>query len=99
MVAGVVIVGYLSYLFFWCKAYKEIAAIQFLYLVSVCFDINWFYFGLEKFKLTITRNCIIKVLSLVLILCFVKLRGFGSLYVYYGGIHGRKSVIFDFLSS
>lgn len=72
MVVGVVIVGYLSYLLLWCKAYKEIAAIQFLYLVSVGFDINWFYFGLEKFKLTITRNCIIKVLSLVLILCFVK---------------------------
>lgn len=72
MVVGVVIIGYLGYLLLWCKAYQEIAAIQFLYLISVCFDINWFYFGLEKFKLTITRNCIIKVLSLVLILCFVK---------------------------
>lgn len=72
MVVGVVIVGYLGYLFFWCNSYKEIATIQFLYLISVCFDINWFYFGLEKFKLTITRNCIIKVLSLGLILCFVK---------------------------
>lgn len=82
MVVGIAIVGYLSYLFLWCKAYKEIAAIQFLYLVSVCFDINWFYFGLEKFKLTITRNCIIKVLSLVLILCFVKTEGDLAVYTY-----------------
>lgn len=82
MVVGVVTAGYLSYLFLWCKAYKEIAAIQFLYLVSVCFDINWFYFGLEKFKLTITRNCIIKVLSLVLILCFVKSEGDLAVYTY-----------------
>lgn len=82
MIVGVVIVGYLSYLFLCCKAYKEIAAIQFLYLVSVCFDINWFYFGLEKFKLTITRNCIIKVLSLVLILCFVKTEGDLAVYTY-----------------
>ena len=82
MVVGVVIAGYLSYLFLWCKAYKEIAEIQFLYLVSVCFDINWFYFGLEKFKLTITRNCIIKVLSLVLILCFVKSVGDLAVYTY-----------------
>ena len=82
MVVGVVIAGYLSYLFLWCKAYKEIAAIQFLYLVSVCFDINWFYFGLERFKLTITRNCIIKVLSLVLILCFVKSEGDLAVYTY-----------------
>lgn len=82
MVVGVMIVGYLSYLFLWCKAYEEIAEIQFLYLVSVCFDINWFYFGLEKFKLTITRNCIIKVLSLVLILCFVKSEGDLAVYTY-----------------
>lgn len=82
MVVGVVIIGYLSYLFFWCKTYKEIAVIQFLYLISVCFDINWFYFGLEKFKLTITRNCIIKVLSFVLILCFVKTQEDLGIYTY-----------------
>lgn len=71
-VTGLVMLGYAIYIFFWCKRYKNIACIQALYLLSVCFDVNWFYFGLEKFKLTITRNCIIKVISLILILCFVK---------------------------
>lgn len=74
-VVGITIIGYIVYLLFWCKNYRGVAIIQGLYLLSVCFDINWFYFGLEKFKLTITRNCIIKVASLVLILCFVKTQG------------------------
>ena len=33
--------------------------------MSAAFDINWFFFGLEKFKLTVTRNMVIRILSLV----------------------------------
>ena len=72
LIVGIATIGYLFYIVFLCKKYKVIAVIQGLYLLSVCFDINWFYFGLEKFKLTITRNCIIKVASLVLIFCFIR---------------------------
>lgn len=72
LIVGIVAVGYLFYIAFLCEEYKNIAAAQGLYLLSVCFDINWFYFGLEKFKLTITRNCIIKIASLVLIFIFIR---------------------------
>lgn len=72
LVDVLVVIGYVVYLLFICKNYKTIAIIQGLYLLSVCFDVNWFYFGIEKFKLTITRNLIIKVSSLFLIFLFVK---------------------------
>lgn len=72
LIVGSATIGYIFYTVFLCKEYRNIAAIQGLYLISVFFDINWFYFGLEKFKLTITRNCIIKVASLVLIFCFIR---------------------------
>lgn len=72
LLVGIATVVYFFYTVFLCKEYKFIAAMQGLYLISVFFDINWFYFGLEKFKLTITRNCIIKVASLVLIFCFIR---------------------------
>ena len=52
--------------------YKNILIIQFIYLISTMLDINWFYFGMEKFKITISRNIIIKILSLILIFLFVK---------------------------
>lgn len=49
-----------------------IMLIQSLFLISVAFDVNWLYFGMEKFRLTISRNIIIKVLSLILIFCLVR---------------------------
>ena len=66
------VISYLIYVLIFDNKYKLIAFIQIMYVVSSIFDINWFFFGIEKFKLTITRNTIIKVLSLVLIFIFVK---------------------------
>lgn len=63
---------YYLYLLFFKTDYKEIALIQSINIISCLFDINWFFFGIEKFKLTVTRNTIIKTLSLLLIFLFVK---------------------------
>ncbi len=62
---------YVIVVFLLNSEYKNIMLIQMIYLLSVLLDINWFYFGIEKFKLTITRNIIIKTLSLILIFIFV----------------------------
>lgn len=43
-----------------------------LYILSAIIDINWVFFGLEKFKFTVTRNTIIKIASTVAIFVFVK---------------------------
>lgn len=51
--------------------YRIIFSVHNIFLLSAILDINWLYFGLEEFKLTISRNIIIKLLSLVLILIFV----------------------------
>jgi O-antigen/teichoic acid export membrane protein len=48
--------------------------LQGLWLISSLLDINWLYFGLEQFKLTVIRNSIIKVLTVVAILLVVKMR-------------------------
>lgn len=54
--------------------YKFFSILQFIYVVSCVWDINWFYFGIEKFKLTVTRNTIIKIMTVILILLMVKSR-------------------------
>lgn len=74
------LVAYVFYLVFFCRKYREVAAIQSIFLVSTCFDVNWFYFGLEKFKMTISRNVLIKVISLILIFTCVKHRS--DLWIY-----------------
>lgn len=59
---------------------KVAASIMLLYVFSAMFDINWLFFGTENFKLTVTRNTIIKIGCLVAIFLFVK--DSGDTYVY-----------------
>lgn len=72
MVCFITIVLYLIFIIFIVDRYKCIFFIQFINLVSVCFDVNWFYFGIEEFKLTIMRNLLIKIVSTFLIFLLVK---------------------------
>ena len=46
--------------------------LQIPYILSAIFDINWFFFGIEEFQLTVTRNSIIKLLTVILTFAFVK---------------------------
>lgn len=49
-----------------------LAAIWALYVLSSILDISWFYFGIEAFKITVTRNIFIKILSVITIFLVVK---------------------------
>lgn len=70
-ISGIVCFIYLAYIFLFVKQYNLFFMIQFIQLLSVCLDINWFYFGLEKFKITVSRNLIIKIFSIFCIFLFV----------------------------
>lgn len=50
------------------------------YVLSALFDINWIFFGLENFKLTVIRNTVIKVLATTLI--FILVKSSTDLYIY-----------------
>jgi len=68
----IMLIIYIGYIILFNTQYKLIAIIQTLNLISVAFDINWFFFGIEKFKITVTRSTLLKLLSLVLVFIFVK---------------------------
>lgn len=74
IVSILVISVYIIYVLKFACEYKIIFIIQTLYVLSSMLDINWFYYGIENFKLTVTRNSLIKILSVVLIFIFVKTR-------------------------
>lgn len=63
---------YIIYCFTSISKNRVIYLLQFLYVISAGFDINWFFFGIEKFKLTVTRNTIIKIINAILIFVLVK---------------------------
>lgn len=63
---------YCIYINLFVEKYKILFIIQYIYILAALLDINWFFFGLEKFKLTVIRNIIIKILSLLCIFLFIK---------------------------
>lgn len=80
LISVFVIFAYIFYALFIVKENRLYVFIQGTYVLGALFDINWFYFGIEKFKLTVTRNTIIKILTVVLIFTFVKSKN--DLWIY-----------------
>lgn len=74
-----VIIIYILYTLF-LSSDRLMAWTQLIYLISVSLDINWFFFGMEQFKLTVSRNTIIKILNLIFI--FVLVKNQSDLYIY-----------------
>lgn len=76
-----IFIYYLS-AFFWSPSRVTIMMIQGLWVISCLFDINWLYFGVEDFKLTVTRNFIVKIVTVFSIVAFIRIPS--DLYLYAG---------------
>ena len=66
------ILFYILYLAFFVTNYQQIAFIQSIYLLSYFFSIEWFFQGLEKFKISSLVSIISKIMSTIFIFVFVK---------------------------
>lgn len=65
-------IAYLIYMIAFCRENNTIAWIQGIAVLACFFDINWFFFGIEEFKITVVRSMIIRVASVALMLILVK---------------------------
>ncbi|KGQ41812.1 flippase [Gallibacterium anatis] len=70
---------YLVYSIFFSEN-ERLSLLMSILVFSSILDINWFFFGIEEFKLIIVRNFIIKLGSLISVFLFVK--GENALYIY-----------------
>lgn len=59
--------------------------VQSINVLAATLDISWLYMGIEDFKRTVIRNTGVKILSLVLILSFVKTPNDVALYIFLTG--------------
>ncbi len=60
--------------------YQAFYLIQGLLLVATAIDVSWFFQGLEEFRITVLRNTLVKIISLILI--FVLVRTKNDLWLY-----------------
>ena len=64
--------AYVVYMLFFCRENHVIAWIQGITLISCLADINWLFFGVEDFQITVTRSIVIKIVTVGLILLLVR---------------------------
>lgn len=100
IVTFAILIVYIIYVGFYCPMeYRLISWIQVITILCSAIDINWFFFGLEKFKLTVTRNIIIKISNVLMIFLFVKNKEDVWIYtaIIIGGMLISNIVIWPFL--
>lgn len=68
----IAIVIYFTSFIFIDRSRWLLSAIQSLWLFSYLVDINWFFFGMEEFKLTVIRSTVIKIFTVVSIAIFIR---------------------------
>lgn len=51
------------------------------YIFASMLDITWFFRGLEKFKLTVTRNIVFQIIGIILMFLFVKTKNDLCIYI------------------
>ena len=67
----IMFVAYILYVHFVFKSFIIIAYIQSIQILSNMFDVTWYFYGKEEFKVTVIRNSIIKLIGLIAIFVFV----------------------------
>lgn len=90
---------YIMYAIFISRISFWVSAFQIMYVISAAFDINWFFFSIEEFKLTIARNTFVKTFTMILI--FLTIRQANQLWLYTlimaGGTLLSQLVVWPFL--
>lgn len=71
---------YAIYCFEVANNYIDIFFIQGLLILAELFDINWLFFGLEEFRLTVIRSTFVRTVCTILIFVFVNKKGEVDVY-------------------
>ncbi len=61
---------------------STLSYIMIFYVLSSVIDVKWLFYGLEKFRITVLRNVLIRIVYVLLIFCFVKTQDDINLYAF-----------------
>jgi len=63
------------------RSYGVISLCQIPYMLSTVFEVSWLFYGMENFKGIVTRNAIVKVVTMLSVFLFVKEKNDVWIYV------------------
>ena len=82
LMATVVVAIYLLFISLCIPEHKSLYFIESLWIINCFIDINWFFWEMEKVKLTVNRNLIIKLITLLGVFIFVRSRNDILIYAF-----------------
>lgn len=66
------LVAYLAAVLLFSSTFKFYYLLQTLWIIAAGIDVSWYFMGMEDFKKTVTRNTIVKLISIALIFIVVR---------------------------
>lgn len=95
----IAILAYYLYVALYVTEDKSCFLVQGLWVISSLFDVSWFYFGLEQFKLTVIRSTVIKIIMTIAVFIFVRTNNDVWIYslIMAGGTFLSQAVLWPFL--
>lgn len=66
------LIVYLLCVYLFSSTFKEYFIYQSLWILGAGVDISWYFMGLEDFKKTVTRNSVVKIISIILTFILIK---------------------------
>ena len=82
MTSSLSLIAYLIAVMLFSSAFKVYFLLQALWIIAYGLDISWYFMGMEDFKKTVTRNTIVKLISIALIFILVRNEGDLARYVF-----------------
>lgn len=74
MTSSIALIFYLFAVFEFSSTFKLFFLLQTIYIINGAIDISWYFMGMEDFKKTVTRNTLVKVISIILIFLLVRFK-------------------------
>ncbi len=69
---SVALFAYLCAVFLFSTTFQKYYLLQTLWIIAAGVDVSWYFMGMEDFKKTVTRNTIVKLISIALIFTLVR---------------------------
>ncbi len=70
--SSIALIAYLLAVFLFSSAFKVYFLLQALWIVAYGIDVSWYFMGMEDFKKTVSRNTIVKLITIALIFILVR---------------------------
>lgn len=82
LTSSIALIAYITVVLMFSSAFKVYFLLQTLWIVAYGIDVSWYFMGMEDFKKTVSRNTIVKLITIALIFILVRNRDDLAKYIF-----------------